>query len=83
MTSTNPDAKPPGVHKLGAHGLLVRAAAILSGFFGALMIFADLAELVTRGGGDPVRVLLTCSWGAAVLICAGAAWRAPLHRGEG
>lgn len=80
-----PDYRPasPQPPALTAHGYLLRSSAILAGFFAALMLLADLLDAAMRGG-DPIRILLTCSWGAAVLICAGAAWAAALKpRGEG
>ncbi|WP_181242668.1 hypothetical protein [Caulobacter vibrioides] len=75
---SNPPAKP-----VTAYGVLLRAAAVLAGFFAALMLLSDLLDAVTRGPADPIRLLLTCSWGGAVLICAGATWRAAVQRGEG
>lgn len=78
--STPPE--PPPARTLTAYGLLLRASAVLAGFFAALMLLADLLDAATKGG-DPIRILLTCSWGAAVLICAGATWRAAVQRGEG
>ncbi|ATC25183.1 hypothetical protein [Caulobacter vibrioides] len=79
-----PDYRPPQPQPpaLNAHGYLLRSSALLAGFFAGLMLLADLIDAATRGG-DPIRILLTCSWGAAVLICAGAAWAAPMKRGEG
>lgn len=75
-----PEYRPtqPQPPALTAHGYLLRSSAALAAFFAGLMLFADLVDFATRGPGDPIRILLTASWGAAVLICSGAAWAAAL-----
>jgi len=77
-----PKPKPPAT--LSPIGGLVRAAALLSGFMGGLLFLGGLFDAaLSPTPGDPLKNLLTLAWAAALVLCAGVAWRAALQRGEG
>ena len=69
---------------LGRHGLLIRGAALVAGFFGALLLLNGLHTAAFGDGRTPgLVVFLVLLWAASVLICVGAAWSAAPRGGEG
>jgi hypothetical protein len=69
--------------QLTAWGLLLRCAAVVAGLLSGLLLLGNLLDYATRGPGDPLQVLITTTWGVAILVSTVGAWRGALRPAGG